>query len=337
MVTSPTEPNPRLEAATTVRVLDLDFETKRDRACSLAEVPAAISAGHFLWIDLDSSVPEQAIKVLDELGGIERATIDDALTQEASTALSRYEKYLHFVVSGCRQGGANFELERVDVLVAAGFLVTLHRGPVLFLDAVRREYHFDFVRFARTPSFLVFEIWDQLLENYLAIQKVMEERVEQLQTELRTGRVDDTVFTRLSELGADLLHFRKILLPARAVLTDLSTRRSPFVSETTQPFLANLLGKLEHALQDLLVDRDILSDSLDLYMSVVSHRTNEVMKRLTVVSVVFLPLTFLCGVYGMNFDVLPELRWHHGYLFFWVIVLAVVVGLLTLMRRARIL
>ena len=90
-------------------------------------------------------------------------------------------------------------------------------------------------------------------------------------------------------------------------------------------------------MQDLLVDRDILTDSLNLYMSLVSHRTNEVMKRLTVVSVVFLPLTFLCGVYGMNFDVLPELRWHFGYAYFWTLVVMVVVGLFLVMKRARIL
>jgi magnesium transporter len=165
----------------------------------------------------------------------------------------------------------------------------------------------------------------------------MEERVEALQNELRGERVDDRVFARISELGADLLHFRKILLPARAVLTDLATRKSLFVSEATQHFLANIVGTVEHVLQDLLVDREILSESLNLYMSIVSHRTNQVMKRLTVVSVIFLPLTFLCGVYGMNFEILPELGWHYGYLYFWMVVVAVVVGLLSLMRRARIL
>ena len=122
------------------------------------------------------------------------------------------------------------------------------------------------------------------------------------------------MFARISELGADLLHFRKVLLPARAVLTDLSTRRSLFISEATQPFLGNMVGTVEHVLQDMLVDRDILSESLNLYMSMVGHRTNQVMKRLTVVSVVFLPLTFLVGVYGMNFEVLPELKWRFGYL-----------------------
>jgi magnesium transporter len=261
--------------------------------------------------------------------------VQDALTAEAATRHARYDTCIHVVVSGCQQRGQHFDLERVDIVISQSFLITIHKGPVSFLTAVRRDYKQDFQRFAKSPSFLVYELWDHLIDNYLAIQKQMEERVEQVQNELRSPNVTDVVFAHISDLGADLLHFRKILLPARAVLTDLSTRRTIFISESTQSFLHNMVGTVEHVLQDLLVDRDILSESLNLYMSLVSHRTNEVMKRLTVVSVVFLPLTFLCGVYGMNFEVLPELRWHYGYLFFWAVVAVIVIGLLGLMRRAK--
>src|SRR4029079_4913306 len=107
------------------------------------------------------------------------------------------------------------------------------------------------------------------------------------------------------------------LLPARTVLHDLGTRRTLFLSETTQQFLLNLVGTVEHVLQEVLVDREILSEALDLHMSLVAHRTNKVMNRLTVVSVIFLPLTFLCGVYGMNFHNVPELEWRYGYALFW--------------------
>ena len=98
-----------------------------------------------------------------------------------------------------------------------------------------------------------------------------------------------------------------------------------------------MVGTVDHLLQDMLVDRDILSESLNLYMSMVSHRTNKVMKKLTAVSVVFLPLTFLVGVYGMNFEVLPELKWQFGYGYFWILVAAVVAGLLRLLRRSGLL
>jgi len=331
--TEPPSPN----SPCTVLAVDFDFAQKVERSIDVQEAPAVIGAGRFVWVDVDATDPAEARNLLHIFPLIQEETIDAALRNEPSTQHARYDDYVHLVVSGCRQRGGKFDLERVDVIIAQNFLVTVHRGPVVFMTSVRRDYRSDFVRFARSPSFLVYEIWDHLLDNYLSVQKVMEERVEQLQNELSSGDVSDAVFTRISELGADLLHFRKVLLPARAVLTDLSMRRSLFISEATQPFLANMVGTLEHVLQDLLVDRDILSESLNLYMSVVSHRTNAVMKRLTVVSVVFLPLTFLCGVYGMNFDVLPELRWPLGYAFFWVLVVVIVVGLLYLMRRARIL
>ena len=138
----------------------------------------------------------------------------------------------------------------------------------------------------------------------------------------------------VAKLNSDLLELRKILVPAREVLSELSSRRSPFISEETRPFLANMAGTVERIVQDLNVDRDILSNSLALYMSMISYRTNRVMTRLTVVSVVFLPLMFLCGVYGMNFQVLPETTWKFGYLFFWILALAMTGGLIALLRRA---
>lgn len=320
-----------------VEAIELDFDAKSLRTLSLDEARAAIREGRFVWIDVDVRDAEEGRSLLHGLGSISEGIVHDALTSEPATRHARYDDYIHVVIAGCKQLETKFALERVDVVIAGSFLATIHRGHVAFLDAVSRDYRTDFQRFAKSPSFLVYEIWDHLIENYLEVQKRMEEQVERLQNELRQPKVDAEVFGRISDLGADLLHFRKILLPARAVLTDLSTRRTLFISETTQSFLHNMVGTLEHVLQDLLVDRDILTESLNLHMSLVAHRTNEVMKRLTVVSVVFLPLTFLCGVYGMNFQNFPELQWPHGYAFFWVLVAAIVMGLLFLMRRAKLL
>jgi magnesium transporter len=330
-------PPPQEPSPCSLTVVEFDFANKVERSIEMSQAQASMASGRFLWVDLNATDIVEARNILATLKVIDEEVIDDALSGEPSTLHARYDDYIHLVVSGCRQRGAHFDLERVDIIIAEHFLATIHRGPVVFLNAVRRDYRSDFLRFAKSPSFLIYELWDHLLENYLGMQKRMEERVEQLQSGLRSDHVDDRVFSRISELGADLLHFRKVLLPARAVLTDLSTRKSIFISEATQPFLGNMVGTVEHVLQDLLVDRDILSESLNLYMSMVSHRTNEVMKRLTVVSVIFLPLTFLCGVYGMNFDVLPELHWRWGYLFFWGVVLTIVTALFLVMRRSKLL
>ncbi len=319
-----------------LRIIEFDFETKVEREIDFPTARASMAAGAYVWIDIDLNAAEDPSALLTGLDLFSHEIVEDALTREPATQHARYGDHLHVVVSGCRLVGRNFDLERVDAVLGERFLVTIHDGPVVFLGALDKSYAQDFRQFAESPSFLVYELWDHLIDNYLSVQKRFEERVEELQAEL-IGNVDDMVFARISELGADLLHFRKVVLPARAVLTDLSTRKSRFISDATQPYLANMVGTLERVLQDLLVDRDILSNSLNLYMSLVSHRTNEVMKKLTVVSVIFLPLTFLCGVYGMNFKELPELEWRYGYAGFWILVLLIVASIGLISRRARLL
>ncbi|MET0413700.1 MAG: magnesium transporter CorA family protein [Polyangiaceae bacterium] len=324
-------------ASCVTSVVAFDFEHKVERALSLSEARQAMADGHFVWLDLLAGNVDEARAILMSFELLDSEVLDAALSKEPATQHARYEHYLHLVVAECLALGSGFELRRLDVLLAERLFLTVHRTPITFLAALRRDYKNDFVRFAKSPSFLLYEVWDHLLDGYLAVQKLMEERVEQVQNELRSEQVDDGVFTRISELGSDLLHFRKIVLPARTVLSDLSTRRSTLLSDTTQSFLANMVGTVEHVLQDLLVDRDILSESLNLHMSLVGHRTNQVMKKLTAVSVVFLPLSFLAGVYGTNFEVLPELRWQFGYAYFWGTAALMAVVILGVLRRARLL
>lgn len=320
-----------------IRAVRLDFDTRKETQLAPDQVLAAIRSGACVWVDLDIQDPSRAKEALLALGFIAEDIVDDALWNDPLTRIARFEDYIHLVVAGCRSRGGAFELERVDIVVGETYIATLHRGPVLFLSRVLRDYHADFLRYAQSLNFLLYELWDTLVDNYLEVQKQMEERVEELQNELRSHAIDDRVFGQISELTADVLHLRKILLPTRTVLKDLATRRSMFVNQATQQFLSNMVGTVETVLQDLLVDRDVLSGSLNLYMSMVSHRTNEVMKRLTVVSVIFLPLTFLVGVYGMNFDVLPELHWRYGYAYFWAVAVGIVVGLLWFLRRQKVL
>lgn len=333
---------PKLEACADplVSVVELDFKTKHFRRITVEDIGTSNGEGKFVWIDIDVTQTDEARKLLMRLELCAPEIVEDALTREPATQIARYDHYIHLVMSGCRLKGHQFDLERVDAMMGDGFLLTLHKGQPVFLEAVRKQFIQDFVRFAQSPSFLLYELWDHLIENYLAVHKKFEERVDAVQSRL-IGNVDESIFAEASELGADLLHLRKVVLPARAVLTDLSTRKSPFVSEATQPYLGNMVGTIERVLQDVLVDRDILSGSLNNYMSLTAHKTNKIMSRLTVVSIIFLPLTFLCGVYGMNFNQdignMPELQWENGYIFFWILAAVIVGGLIAFMRWMKIL
>lgn len=319
-----------------VSVVALDFKTKKAADITIDQVGDANINGSFCWIDVDLAKADESVSdSLVRLGLVPADVLDKARTDEPSISFGRHENCIHLVLVGMQWAGERFDLERLDVIISAQSMVTLHRANPGFLRAVKREYLTDFVRHAASPSFLLYEFWDHLLDNYAAVQKALEDHVVGIQRSL-AGAPDESIFRQASELASQLLNFRKVVLPARTVLTDLSLRKSAFVSEASQVFLGNMAGTVERILQDVLVDRDILSDSLNNYMSLVAHKTNRVMSKLTVVSIIFLPLTFLCGVYGMNFEVLPELKWEWAYGAFWIAVLVIAASLILLMRRFRI-
>lgn len=313
--------------------IEFDFATKVERSVDLDTAYKGVADGRFVWFDLDLELEDTPTREILCKLNVDADVIEDVMGYEVDTRYDLHEHCLHLVLTSCKVGATGgLELLPVEVVIGERFLVTLRRGKVGFIDMVRKHYRADFVRFAKSPSFLIYELWDHLVDAYQAVAHTFEDRVEQMQA-LLMGKVDDTIFAKVSELQADLLHFRKVLLPARSVLTELSTRKTLFVSEATQPFLSNFVGTIERVLADVMVDREILSESLNLYMSIVGHRTNRVMNKLTVVSVIFLPLTFLCGVYGMNFEFLPEFGWKYGYVYFWTIAAIIVTTVLIAMRR----
>ncbi len=181
---------------------------------------------------------------------------------------------------------------------------------------------------------MLYEVFDRLADGYRRAIRATEADVEKFQSSIY-GEVDDGIFNHVARANHDVLALRAALVSVQDILHKLATRKSPFVSESTQPSLENVLGALDRLDEDLGVARGVLAESLDLYISLVSHRTNRVVTRLTAVSMVFLPLTFLCGVYGMNFRTQPELQWKYGYLAFWMLALGIAGGLLWFMRRRK--
>lgn len=315
--------------------LEFDFESKTQEIVPLERALAALGSGRFVWLDLDTTDRETSRAFLGGLGLVNEVVLDDVFFGEHGTQLKRYEDYLHFVLSTCRVSPeGKLEVDRLDAIFGQRFLLTLHEGPRPLLEGVRRDCKTDFLEFAKTPSFLLYELWDHLTDHYVFVQKQLERRVEQLQVLLLQAR-DESIFEPISEVGVSLLQFRSVLVPARAVLNELATRRTRFISEATQGFLANMAGTIEVVLQDLLVDRDSLTQALNLTMSMVSHRTSRAMTKLTMLSTIFLPLTFICGVYGMNFRHLPELEWTYGYFMFWGLCAGIVGVALVLIRRSR--
>ena len=310
-----------------------DFTRKVDKAISPAEIPQACAAGFYCWVDAENErLP--SIQTLAESLGFKPDIVAEVLRPDRTNIHDVFPDCLHILVKeACLHKGA-LTITPLDILLNQNGMLICHRQPAEIITHIKQTYSEDFRKFSLSPGFLLYEVADHLIEGYRKTLLGFSEAVEQTQLKL-FGEVDDDIFKQVSALTRDILIFRRIMLSARELFNELASRQSPFVSETTKPALATMAVTLERLGNDLATERDVLAETLNLYMGMVSHRTSKLLKRLTMISIIFLPLTFLCGVYGMNFQFMPEIHWKYSYAIFWLVVVVIIGSLLFVMRRHK--
>jgi magnesium transporter len=318
-----------------ITILGFNFSTKEDRTVLPEALPEAFARGDYCWIDIQSDDGDSAAhKPLLESLHIDPIALAEILGPDREGRHDVYDGCLHLGLSEATLVEGRLCSVHVDVVLAERFLLTYRRHEATFPRQMRRTCREDFHKFAKSPGFLLYEVGDHLINTYRNTFRGFSAAVEAIQLRLFSD-VDDSIFPEVAQLTQDILAFRKTVLDSRELMHEIASRRSPFIPETTQPFLEKMADTLERLGGDITTERDGLSESLNLYMGMVSHRTNKVVNRLTVISAIFLPMTFLCGVYGMNFEIIPELTHPNGYLFFWLGVLLISSVMLVFMKRRK--
>ena len=182
---------------------------------------------------------------------------------------------------------------------------------------------------------MLFELIDSLIFDYRQTLGELALDVEVMQARLIQNKDDQAIFNDFSILSASLLQFRNAVAAARESVDGLSNRHSPFIQESAQPFLERQALPLDRLAGDATTSRAILSETLNLYMGMTSHKTNLVINRLVIISMVFLPLNFFAAVYGMNFKYIPEFEWRYVYLAFWCLAITLVSGIHLVFKRKK--
>lgn len=346
MIATAAPPRSAMPTHPAVRAEFLDFQDRSRGLLAPDEIPAAVAAGRFVWLDIDrvAAAGEDIGSLLpDALPGngilAEILSADQGDTAEDGrtvSALSRTDEAIHIRLVGACDKDQGIVSEILDVVITSDLLATFHQGRCGVLDAVRGDYVGDFERHAATPSFLVYEFWDKQIDQFLSVQGRLDEEVETIRLALRQS-ADEATLIRLGDVSSRLLALRKRVLPARRVLEELVARKTTLISEATLAFLGKMIDTLERLLADITANREILESAMNFSLTIMTHRTNLTMNRLAVVSTIFLPLTFLCGVYGMNFELMPETEWVHGYKMFWIVSAIITATLTIVLKRARLL
>jgi magnesium transporter len=277
-----------------------------------AEVKALLGTWRVVWLNVDGLGDAQVLTELADIFGIHRLALEDVAGVHHRAKVEDYDDRLFLITRMVHLEGA-LRTEQVSIFVGANFVLTFQEEPGDCLDELRNRIRNRKGR-VRTvgPDYLAYCILDAILDNHFPVLERYGEELDELEAECLGKATQDTL-TRLNRIKRDLLLLRRAIWPQREMVSHLLREDHALMTADTKLYLRD---SYDHTVQliDLLESyREMAQGLTEVYMSSVSHRMNEVIKVLTIISTIFIPLTFLAGVYGMNFRHMPELEWKIGY------------------------
>jgi magnesium transporter len=183
-------------------------------------------------------------------------------------------------------------------------------------------------------DYLAYTLLDSIVDNYFIILEKLGEKIEFLEEKLVTHPTSE-ILQVIHHLKREMIFLRKAVWPLREVISGLGRGESSLIQESTKIYLRDVYDHTIQAIDTIETYRDMVSSMLDIYLSSVSYRLNAVMKVLTIIATIFMPLTFIAGIYGMNFKFMPELEWRWGYPAIWLVVVLIGISMLIYFKRKK--
>ena len=288
------------------------------------------------WVDLEDATPEEA-QVLETVFHFHPLAIEDAVTEVSHPKADDYDDYLFLVLHGMLfdAPGGEFVTRPLNVFLGPNYLVTLHGGEMRSVRAARELCAKGVAAsLPRGVDFLLHQILDQMFERYFPALDALEDKIQLLHIEVFEHATRETL-DRIFALKRDVMHLRRICMPEREIVHRLARGEFKTVSPKAALYFRDVYDNLYRIVESSFGHQDMLQGTLDAYLSTVNNRLNETMKRLTVISAIFAALTVITGVYGMNFQHMPELQWRYGYFVILAFMAFVAAGLVWLFKRNR--
>jgi magnesium transporter len=275
--------------------------------------------------------PVEEDKVLIEVFGLHPLVVEDCRAERHHPKIEEFPEYLYFIMHGVRAdtSAQRFNTIELDGVLGPNYVITYHVDTFRSINIVKQRVRNTPISCQRGPSFLLHQILDQIVDFYAPVLDDFDERISALEDRIFTlTRPDNSILEEIMSLKRSVLRLRRISSKQLDILYRMSHGQYALINTEALPFFRDIYDHLVRVTDLAESYRDLISGALDAYLSVISNRMNEIMKVLTIFSAVMLPLTFIAGVYGMNFDNLPELHWEYSYFVVLGIMLVVAVGML---------
>jgi len=325
----------------TARIKILDYDEAQFTDMEIASIEECFpfkDKPTVTWINIDGLHELDIIEKLGRHFNLHPLLLEDPVNTEQRPKMEDYGDYILLVLKmlyPAEGDASDFETEQVSLVLGPNFVLSLQEREGDVFDAVRERIRKGKGRIRREGAdYLAYSLIDAVVDGYFNILERVEEKIEDAEQDLTVSPSPATLQT-IRRLKRDMIFLRKSVWPLREAVSSLERCETALVQKTTGVYLRDVYDHTVQVIDTVESARDMLSGMLDIYLSSISNKMNEVMKVLTIFAAIFIPLTFIAGVYGMNFVNMPELQWKYGYFTVWSVMVLVAVTLLIFFRRRK--
>lgn len=327
-----------MQAAGQKVILELIQYDERDHRMitgkPVTELLGQFKPGMVNWINVDGLNDKNIIEKVGERFNLHSLLIEDVCS-EHQPKVEEYDDYLFFTLKmlySIKDGVIDYE--QISFVMGKDFLLSFQEKEGDLFGTLRDRLRLDQGRARKKKSdYLLYRLVDIIVDNYYNVLDAVGYQIEQIEEEIDNNT--DFEFQKIQRVKKELIYLRKALYPLRDAISKLAKEESGFIDQSNIRYFSDVYDHVVHLIDSMDTYKDLTSSLMDIHINTMNTKMNEVMKVLAVISTIFMPLTFIVGIYGMNFDHMPELRWKFGYLEVWILMIAIAGGMVLYFKHKK--
>lgn len=305
---------------------------------SFDECLLTLKPGNLTWINVERLYDVELIQQIGKLFKLHPLTIEDILNVEQRPKIEEFEDYIFItlVVLLWDEKHSAYTSQQLSLVLGENFVLSFHELDTNLFDNIRQRLKNTSNQALRKQNsdYLMYRLIDSVVDQYFVVLEGLGEQIEKVEDSIIAS--SSTATTRaIYHLKRQTLFLRKAVWPARELLNHLLHAEGVLISASTRIYIRDVYDHVVQAMDTIETFRDMLGSMLDIYLSSITNRMNEVMKTLTIIATIFIPITALSSIYGMNFHYMPELAWHYGYPAVLCVMLMIAVVMLVYFRKKK--
>ncbi len=289
------------------------------------------------WININGLNHTDKIEAIGKHYNLHPLVLEDIVNTSQRPKIDESDEYLFIVLKMLYYDrNENVISEQVGLVLGKNYVITFQESEGDVFDTIRDRLRLNKGRIRSLKSdYLLYTLIDAVVDHYFNIIETLGNKIEDLETELFEGNPREDINIEIQQLKREILKVRRAIFPLRDIINRIEKERHHLISKSTITYYRDVYDHLIQVSENIDIYREMIWSLMDMYMTTISNKMNEVMKVLTIIATIFIPLTFIAGIYGMNFDNIPELHYKHGYHILWGVMIVLFIGMLIYFKRKK--